>query len=283
VRRGILDAISERAGDFRFADMEPRHVAKLRDEKADQPDAANGRVKALRQLFAWAGSPEYGYATKNPARDVAYLRSKNPDGFRAWSEDDVAKYEAQHPVGTKARLALDLLLYTGVRRSDVVKLGPQMERDGKLVFSETKGRARIVKTHELPILPPLRASIDGTPIGHLVYLITPQGRPHSAKAFGGWFKRRCREAGLDADLAAHGLRKLGATRCAEAGATEYELMALFGWSSSKLAGLYTRKANRAKLEAGAAPLLMRAEPTVNKSVPLSPVTSVDGTIRAKKA
>jgi integrase len=77
-------------------------------------------------------------------------------------------------------------------------------------------------------------------------------------------KRRCLEAGLDADLAAHGLRKLGATRCAEAGATEYELMALFGWSSSKLAALYTRKANRGRLEAGAAPLLMWAEPKDNK-------------------
>jgi integrase len=282
VRRSILDAICERAADFAFADMEPRHVAKLRDERADRPDAANGRVKALRQLYVWACSPEYGYASRNPARDVAYLRSKNPDGFRAWSEEDVAKYEARHPIGTKARLAFDLLLYTGVRRSDVVKLGPQMERDGKLVFSETKGRARIIKTHELPILAPLRASINATLIGHLVYLATPNGRPHSAKAFGGWFKRRCREAGLDPDLAAHGLRKLGATRCAEAGATEYELMALFGWSSSKLAALYTRKANRARLEAGAAPLLMRAEPKDNRSVPLSAQESTGGTKRGKR-
>ena len=92
------------------------------------------------------------------------------------------RYEARHPIGTKARLAFDLLLYTGVRRSDVVKLGPQMERwftetlpDGKtvevqkLVFTETKGGLRIVKTHELPMLPPLRQSIDATPTGHLVY------------------------------------------------------------------------------------------------------------------
>jgi hypothetical protein len=72
-----------------------------------------------------------------------------------------------------------------------------MERDGKLVFTETKGSSRIVKTHELPILPPLRRSIDAAPIGHLVYLVTAFGRPHSVKAFGNWFTRRCREAGLD--------------------------------------------------------------------------------------
>src|SRR5271166_679800 len=202
-RRGILEAICERridgrrAGSFRYATMEPRHVAKLRDEKAGFPHAANHRLKALRQLFAWACLFEYRYATKNPAREVAYLTTNNPDGIPAWSEADAARYEARHPIGTKARLAFDLLLYTGVRRSDVVRLGPQMERDGKLVFTETKGSARTVKAHELPILPPLRQSIDATQIGHLVYLVTAWGRPHSVKAFGNWFKKRCREAGLE--------------------------------------------------------------------------------------
>jgi integrase len=281
VRRSILDAICERAGTFRFATMEPAHVAKLRDEKAATPEAANARVKALRQLFAWASSPEYRHADRNPARDVANLRSNNPDGFRAWSEADVTKYEARHPIGTKARLALDLLLYTGVRRGDVVKLGPQMERGGFLVFTETKGRARSTKTHELPILLPLRASIDATPTGHLVYLVTAFGRPHTVKAFGNWFKKRCREAGLDNDLSAHGLRKLGAQRCAEAGASEHQIMALFGWTSTKQAGLYTRKANRVRLEAEAAPLLQGRKG--NESVPLFPVVASGGTIRSEKS
>ena len=280
VRRRILEEICRRGGNFRFAKMETQHVAKLRDEKAAYPEAANNRVKALRQLFGWASSPEYRYATKNPARDVAKLRSKNPDGIRAWSEADAARYEARHPMGTKARLAFDLLLYTGVRRSDVVRLGPQMERDGKLVFSESKGSARIVKAHELPILPPLRQSIDATQIGHLVYLVTAWGHPHSVKAFGNWFKKRCREAGLEG-LSAHGLRKLGAQRCAEAGASEHQLMALFGWTNPQQAAIYTKKANRAKLEASAAPLLEAR--SSNKSVPLLPAVASGGTIRPKKA
>lgn len=280
VRRGILEEICQRAGNFRFATMEVQHVAKLRDEKAAFPEAANNRVKALRQLFAWATSPEYRYATKNPARDVAKLRSKNPDGIRAWSEADAARYEARHLIGTKARLAFDLLLYTGVRRSDVVGLGPQMERDGKLLFTETKGSARIVKAHELPILPPLRQSIDSTQIGHLVYLVTAWGRPHSVKAFGNWFKKRCREAGLEG-LSAHGLRKLGAQRCAEAGASEHQLMALFGWTNPQQAAVYTKKANRAKLEASAAPLLEAR--SSSKSVPLFPAMASGGTIRPKSS
>ncbi|HEY3909478.1 MAG TPA: tyrosine-type recombinase/integrase [Stellaceae bacterium] len=291
VRRGILDGICQSktktgvaVGTLRYAIMEPHHVAKLRDEKATLPGAANARVKALRQLFMWASSPEYRYADKNPAREVAYLKSNNPNGFRAWAEADVSKYEARHPIGTKARLALDLLRYTGVRRSDVVKLGPQMERGGKLIFTETKGRARIVKTHELPILLPLRASIDATPSGHLAYLVTAFGKPHTVKGFGNWFARRCREAGLDPGLSAHGLRKLGARRCAEAGATEHQLMALFGWASPKQAALYTRNASRARLEAAAAPLLLPVaeERIMDANVPLFPVAESSGTISGKK-
>jgi hypothetical protein len=182
--------------------METSHVAKLRDEKAAFPHAANNRVKALRRLFAWVTSPEYGYAKKNPARDVGNLRGNNSGGIRAWPDSDALLYEARHPIGTTARLAFDLSLYTGVRRSDVLKLGPQMERwftetlpdgDGvelqNLVFTETKGASRTVKPHELPILPPLRQSIDAT-LTATWYLVTASGKPHSAKAFGNWFKKR---------------------------------------------------------------------------------------------
>jgi hypothetical protein len=46
---------------------------------------------------------------------------------------------------------------------------------------------------------------------------------------------------------AHGLRKAGAVRAAEAGATTQELMALFGWVNIDEAELYTRAADRKRL------------------------------------
>jgi hypothetical protein len=127
-----------------------------------------------------------------------------------------------------------------------------------------------------------------------VYLVAASGQPQSAHAFGCWFIRRCREAGLA--RSAHGLRKLGAQRCAEAGASEHQLMALFGWANPKQAALYTKKANRAKLEAGAAPLLgarssnaaterdsnAATERDSNKSVPLFAGVPASGTVRPKR-
>lgn len=281
-RRGILEGICKTArGPLPYALMRPSDVAKIRDEKAGFPEAANARVKALRRMFDWACDEENAHAKTNPAKSVKYLPSNNPDGFKLWSEEDVAKYEARHPIGTKARLALDLMLYVGVRRSDVVRLGPQMEQAGKLCFTETKGRARQRKAHKIPIVPELRASIDATPTGHLVYLVTEHGKPHSVKGFGNWFKKRCREAGVDPDLSAHGVRKTSATRGAEDGASEKQLMAMYGWTNPKQAAHYTKGADRERLEAEAAEKIAR--PKGNEKVPLSEPVASGGTSRRKKA
>lgn len=268
VRRGLLDAICEsttkadaRRGDLPFARIEPRHIRELRDQKLDLPEAANGRVKALRRLFAWA--IEYDLAKSNPAADVAYL-SGSGEGFHTWTVDEVTKFEGKHPIGSKPRLALALLLYTGVRRSDVVKLGRQMERDGALHFTEKKGadsralgrkKSAAPKRHVLPILPALRAVIDATPSGTLTYLVTSFGQPFTAAGFGNKFRTWCNAAGLP-NCSAHGLRKAGATVAAENGATAHQLMAIYGWTTLRQAEGYTQKANRERLASEAMHLLM---------------------------
>jgi len=243
------------------------------------PEAANGRVKALRPLFAWAMSPEYRYAQRNPAREVAYLRPSNPDGFHTWTVEEIEQYRARHPTGTKARLALDLLLFTGVRKSDAVRLGPQMARDGWLSFTETKERAHEPKHREIPILPELQASIEATPSGHLNYLTTQFGRPFTGNGFGGWFKRRCREAGL-LHCSAHGLRKAGATSAANNGASDRQLMAIYGWTTTKQANVYTRKADARKL-AGDAMRLINTGQKSNENLPLSPAINSGGSVGRK--
>ncbi len=280
-RRAILDGISLEHGAKPFARMETKHVRlKIRDPKAATPEAANGRVKALRQVFKWAC--DVGHASTNPARDVPMLAPKNPDGHHAWTAEEVHQFEKRHPPGTKARKALAMFLYLGVRISDSVQLGPQMERAGDLHFTEQKNRATKPKHREVPILPVLRAELDASPSGHLAYLVTEWGRPFaSPKAFGNRFKAWCVQAGLP-HCTAHGLRKAGATFAAEHGATEHQLMAIFGWDSPKQAALYTKSANRKRLTNDAMPMV-DPDYNGNKSVPLSGAVESGGTIRGKKA
>lgn len=239
--------------------MHRRHIHKMRDALADVPGSANDLLKALRGLFRWA--VDVGRAEHDPAAEVRYL-STATDGFHTWSIEEVRQFEARHPIGSKARLALALLLFTGARRSDAVRLGPQMVRDGWLNFTETKGQARKVKVRQIPILPELKVVLDASKSGHLAYLVTAFNKPFTSNGFGNWFRKRCDEAGLP-HCSAHGLRKAGATIAAENGATEHQLMAIYGWDSPKQAALYTRKANRKRLAGDAMRLVVPANERID--------------------
>jgi integrase len=254
-RNILLDCCAEplepgsavRIGDCPLEHFGAAHARTLRDRKADKPGAARNRLKWLSALFSWA--IEEDRAATNPAKGVRAIEFAS-EGFHTWGEHEVAQFAARHPVGTKAHLALALMLYTGARRSDAVLFGRQHVRDGWLVYTQHKTRKRNTKPVEIPVLPILQAVIDASPTGDLTFLVTERGKPFTANGFGNWFRKRCDEAGLR-QCSAHGLRKAGATVAAENGATEQQLMAIFGWESARQATTYTRKARRKRL-AGAA-------------------------------
>jgi integrase len=233
--------------------LSPAHVKVLRDRKAETPAAANNRRKYLSSMFGWA--VEHGLLRFNPAREVRKIRHTTA-GFHTWTVDEVRQFEERHPIGTKARLALALLLYLGVRRGDVVTLGRQHVKDGWLRIVPKKTLYKRLAFSEKPILPILADIIARSPTSALTYLATEYGKPFSASGFGNWFRARCDEAGLP-HCSAHGLRKAGATIAAENGATDRQLMALYDWTSEKQANVYTAAANRKRLAGQAAQLLAR--------------------------
>lgn len=232
-------------GDMPIARATPKALRVLRDRKMDAKEAGNARVKALRGLFRFA--VEYEHAPSDPAAAVPYFKTRS-QGHHTWTVDEVRRFEERHPIGTTPRLALALLLYTGVRRSDAVRLGPQHASGGWLRFTAYKNRNRAPVDIAIPILPTLEKVIESSKKGHLAYLVTKHGKPYSMGGFSGQFKDWCVQAGLP-HCCAHGLRKAGATLAAEAGATERQLMAIFGWSDAKTPSIYTRAADRKRMAA----------------------------------
>ncbi len=255
----ILGANGQRLGQAPFASLKRAHVRKIRDLKADTPEAANHRLKQISALYAWAMKNDV--ATTNPAEKVEKLGGGS-EGFYTWTEDDVAKFEACWPIGSKPRLAMSIMLLLGVRRSDAIVIGKSHEsRDGLFVsFVQFKGRKKSGgKMLTVPILPDLRAILDASDLGGETWLATEYGQPFSNAGFGNAFKDWCMKAKLP-KCTAHGLRKAGAVRAAEAGASEHELMAMFGWEDADMARVYTRKAAQKKLaQSGAAKLLQVRE------------------------
>lgn len=234
--------------NFPLDRVSTKAIKVLRDRKKGAPEAANGRVKAFRQVYAWAIEAELAddVIRFNPARDVAY-KENHSEGFHPWSLEEVEQFERVHPIGTKAHLALALLLYTGQRRSDVVRLGRQhLKADGWLHFRQFKGRKRKPVDLELPIIPELRRIIDASPTGDLTFLVTSFGIPFTRAGFGNRMRKWCDEAGLP-ECSAHGLRKAAAARLAMLGCTDREIMAITGHTTVKEVDRYTRGVRRRKL------------------------------------
>jgi len=290
VRRAVLEATYDEPiapgspklfRDFPLYRMNADAIEVLRDRKVAVPEGANNRVKAIRQVFKWGarkkGSDGKPLAPSNPAREVSYLRSNNPGGYHTWTAEEVRQFEAHHAIGTKARLALALLLLTGQRRSDVTRFGRQHVRDAKLTFTQFKGRNRKPKRLTLPVLPALQRVLDASSCGDMTYLVTEHGKPFTDAGFGNWFGDRCKEAGVPGR--AHGLRKAGASIAAENGATAHQLMAIFGWDTLKMAEAYTRGADQKRLAESAMHMLTSEEQNESETCPTE---EASGTLSVKR-
>jgi len=249
-RENIFKSALENAAASPYAAITKKTIIAGRERRSATPAQANNFVKAMRGLFAWAITADH--MTTNPTDGITAIRIES-DGFAKWPEADIARFEARWPIGTRERLALDLLLYTGLRRGDVARLGPQHLSNGVLTI-KTEKTGEIVT---IPMLAKLEETIAKSPIGDRTYIATLQGDPMTKESFGNWFRRACSAAKVSGS--AHGLRKAGATRAADNGATEAQLEAIFGWRGGKMASHYTRAANRKRLAREAIDKLMPEE------------------------
>jgi integrase len=226
-------------GDKSAATLRREHIAKLMAARADQPDSANGLRKVLRAMMKYA--VENGMRNDDPTRDVRAIRVRS-EGFHSWTEDEISKFAGRHAVGSRARLAFALLLYTGQRRSDVVRMGRQHARDGVLQVRQVKTGTELT----IPVHPALAEIIAATPTDNLTYLTTQFGKPFTAAGFGNWFREQCNAAGLP-DCSAQGLRKAAARRLAEAGCTQHEIAAITGHASLREIVRSTKAADQKRL------------------------------------
>jgi len=168
IYRGIVDRLCKDDGDKPVTGLKRHHVVNMVDRRSDQPRSANSLLRMLRVLMKHA--VDTGLRQDNPARDVQSIRIKS-DGFHSWTEEEIEQFEATHPIGSRARLAFALLLFTGQRRSGITRLGRQHVRDGKITLTQFKGRNRKPKRLILPLLPSLQQVIDGSPCGEMTFLV----------------------------------------------------------------------------------------------------------------
>jgi integrase len=236
----ILQKFRDEHGSKRVALLRREHVLAILDSRP--PFAKRNWLRALRPLMQFALS--INMITDDPTRDIRAKVPKKGEGFRAWGQEQIAAFRNHHKLGTRARLAIELLLNTAQRRGDVVRMGPQHIRNGLLHVRQQKTGAPL----QLPIFPELQEAIDAIPSKgrHLTFLVTASGKPFSPAGFTNWFRDVCNEAGLHG-FSAHGLRKASMTRFAEAGCSVHEIAAFSGHKTLSEIAHYTRSVEQAAL------------------------------------
>jgi integrase len=237
VRRWQVETLCKAHADKRVALLTRAHIDALIASKADKPGTANGLRMALRCLMQHAVA--IGLRSDDPTATVKKLRYES-EGHHSWTEQEIARFMDHHPAGSRARLALLLLLHTGQRRGDLIRMGRQHIRDGAIYIRQEKtGRELLIPLpdHLLSIL---------QEIPNLTFLTTGQGKPLAGNTFGNWFRDECNAAGLP-HCSAHGLRHAVARRLAEAGCTTHEIAAITGHTSLKEVERYTGAADQKRL------------------------------------
>jgi len=222
-----------------------------RDKRADTPSQANNFLDLMRSLFAWAVEAEH--VEDDPTKDVKNVKRASGGGFHARTEAEIDAFEARWPIGTRERLAFAILLYTGLRRGDAARLGPGHVSEGVIVMQAEKTGTQLT----IPILPELAHAIDATKTGDVAFVATASGKSMTKESFGNWFRDACNAVKVPGS--ARGLRKAGAARAANNGATVAMLEAIFGWHGGDMASLYTKSADRIRLSREAIGKLSRRE------------------------
>lgn len=206
---------------------------------AETPAAANNLRKTLARLHRHA--IKLGWRADNPVAATDTLPT-NKEGWHTWTEAEIAQYEARWPLGTRERLAMALLLYTALRKGDMVTVGRQHRKGDELHLRHKKNSSDTI----VPIDPRLAAALDALDSGHMTYLVTEFGQPFTPAGFGNWFRRKCDAAGLP-HCSAHGLRKAMSRRLAEHGATMMEGRSVTGHKTDREFAHYAEKASKRAL------------------------------------
>jgi integrase len=246
------------SGDDAVSDFERRHLQAMCDKWYAEggPAAGNNLRRMLKLLFKLA--LRRNVRADDPTIGIEKYKAAKPAGkeagFRTWSEDDIDAFIAKYPLGTREYLALSLLLYTGQRRGDVVKLGPKNIKGKydpknftgrKLSFVQEKtGTSLTIPIHAKLAEALAQANI---PADAPAFLLTHRCKPFTPEGFGNYFSECADLAGIKEQASAHGLRKAAATRLADAGCSPHEVMAITGHVSLSEVQRYTKAAQQERL------------------------------------
>ena len=248
----IIERFRAKHGDKRVALLRREHIETML-AAITKPSVKRDWFKAIRGLLRQAVPT---MLKVDPTEGIASIKIPKSKGHHTWTDDEIEQYRAYWPLGTQQRLVMEFALETASRKGEVVRLGPQHVRNGRIRIERTHGSEDV----DIPISQELQAACDAMPKSHLTYIVTAYGEPRSKYGLGNDFAKWATAAGLSARCRLHGLKKSAMRRLAEAGNTAHELMAISGHKTLAEVQRYTSAADKKQLaETGMAKMRERTK------------------------
>jgi integrase len=257
--RGLLESFRTLYGNDLVIDVQFEHLDKIIADRAkDTPFAARNLRKQLRRLF------EYAVKTRmrpdNPVDHTERVKAKS-DGYAAWSDEEVERFQAHHKLGTMPRLAFEIMLWTGLRKGDAIRVTKIVR--GEIHIRQEKTDKPLI----LPASPQIEEAVAAMPLSPVDTLIhTSYGKSFTPNGFGNRFHDWVMEAGI-VGRSAHGLRKTLSRRLAEHGQSNQSIKAVTGHSGDSEVALYTRSADQRRLAKQAIGSLAKSYPATPLATP----------------
>ena len=191
-RKRIIEHFRMKHGDKRVALIRREHVLKMLGD-VGKPSAKRNWLKAIRGLLHFAVPT---MLKEDPTAGIAGIKMPKTKGHHTWTDDEIAQYREHWPLGTQQRLVMEFALETVSRRGEVVRLGPQHVRNGRIRIERTHGSEDV----DIPVSAELQAACDAMPRAHLTYIVTANGKPRSKYGLGNDFAEWVTEAGLSKSM-----------------------------------------------------------------------------------
>lgn len=234
-----LDPISKAHGHRSASTMPAEAAEKIINQiGAEKPGMANLTRAVMRRLFQFALKTKR--RKDNPMIGVEAFKVGE---HHTWTDAELRQFEDKWRLGTRQRLAYALLLYTGQRVGDVVKMRRADVADGLIHVVQQKTGAELW----VPIHPELAKALKSFPAVGLTLIGDACGRPLKRPALSALMRKAIEEAGLPPRCVSHGLRKAAMRRLAEAESTANQIASISGHKTLKEVERYTKAADQKKM------------------------------------
>jgi len=242
------------------AEIRRKHIVKIRNKaaKASGLRAADHFVSVVSALFRCGLDLDYDLEV-NPAHGIKRLAQS--ERYEIWPQDIREAFEKSSPpqyLMTAYMLGKGL----GLRASDIVRAGPTHRQTNTLVIRCRKTKRSSGADAYASMSTELQSYLDGLPKG-LLYVRRDDGRSIDANTLAKRMRKHLKGIGITG-YTVHGLRHLRGMELAEAGCSEFEIMAQLGHVTPQMAAHYTKAARRRSLSASAEKKLAAVVRTIAK-------------------